>query len=155
MPLVLNVAEVFQEIKQRACEKSNFKHEYIKQSTGQLWTAEMSSHRLWSPLCAAGGKSAPGLVLVCRPWRWRRPTLSSPLLLPSFGSQLDERDAKTRLVALCRRLWGVGGGQLTLMKFTFELRVSVEHSAAPLPCGDVRFVAPMSLKSTVRLRGHN
>lgn len=50
----------------------------------------LNTHRLSSPLWAAGGESAPGRASAGHPRRWRRPILSSPSLPPSAGSQLNE-----------------------------------------------------------------
>lgn len=54
----------------------------------------LNTHRLSSPLSAAGGESAPGRASAGHPRRWRRPILSSPSLPPSAGSQLNENMKK-------------------------------------------------------------
>lgn len=61
-----------------------------------LFSAE-DSYRLWSPSWWAAGRSAAGLASVLHPERWRRPTLSLPLLLPSAGSRLNKHVKETKL----------------------------------------------------------
>lgn len=112
-----------------------------------------ASHQQWPPLWPEACKSFPALPLGFHPWKWRRPTLSLPSQLPSFESRLE----KEVFISLCfySGLRGKHWHCFTLKKATFELRVSVESSTAPLAGGNVRFTNTIGSESTVSLHRQN